>query len=242
MTWRVPKRLMWTQGWSCPSQTCLWCLHTLPLMDFAVNWKTLFHHRNKLSVGLNRQPPVEGLYQPRAIPLSRLMVHFLLFQNGLPALSSQHLSPSSTNRHWEQLHVLWMMVFAQLHQLMKKNFTSEVSLSYTFQSKHVLLVNDSSGSTLSLQKVPFWGEGDAEECVKYLKKILSTLWDWHSQMGDSKEVWDCTLYLCTGGYDQHRGFCTAVQKMVSYQPLDWWWRKCRKRHIKFHFNLAENED
>lgn len=154
MTWKVPKRLMWTQGWSCPSQTCLWFLHTLPLMDFAVRWKTLFHHRNKLSVGLNRQPLVEGLYQPCAILLSQLMVHCLLFQNGLPALSCQHLSPSNTNSPWGQLPVLWMIMSAQLHQLMKKNFTSEVSLTYTFQKKCVLLVNDSSGSTLSLQKVP----------------------------------------------------------------------------------------
>lgn len=164
MTWRVPKRLMWTQGRSCPSQTCLWFLHTLPLMDFAVSWKTLFHHRNKLSVGLNRQPAVEGLCQPCAILLSQLMVHCLLFQNGLTALSGQHLSPSNINSPWEQLPVLWMIVSAQLHQLMKKNFTSEVSLSYTFQRKHVLLVNESSGSTLSLQKVPCWGEGDAEVC------------------------------------------------------------------------------
>lgn len=164
MTWRVPKRLMWTQGWSCPSQTCLWFLHTLPLMDFAVIWKTLFHHRNKLSVGLNRQSPVEGLYQPCAKLLSLLMVHCLLFQNGLPALWCQLLSPSNTNSPWEQLPVLWMIAFAQLHQLMKKNFTSEVSIPYSFQRKHVLLVNDSHVSTLSLQKVPCWGEGAEEVC------------------------------------------------------------------------------
>ena len=169
-----------------------------------MTWKPLFPHRSKLLVRLNKQPPVEGLYQPCAIPLSQLTVHCLLSLNGLPAHSRQHLSPSSPNSPREQLLVLWVIVvvFAQLHQLTKKNFTSEVSLCYIFQGKHVLLVNDSSGPTLSSEKVPHWGEGDAAEHARYLKKAFGSLRDRCPQTVYTKAVWACTLYICAGGDDQ----------------------------------------
>lgn len=59
-----------------------------------------------------------------------------------------------------------MVVFAHLHQLTKKNFTSEVS--YTFQVKHVLLANDSN----ELAESSLLRRGDAAEHAKYLKKAL----------------------------------------------------------------------
>lgn len=168
-----------------------------------MTWKPLFPKRSKLLVRLNRQPPAEGLYQPCSIPLSQLTVRCLLSLSGLPAHSCQHLSPSITNSPREQLLVLWMIavVFAQLHQLMKKNSTSEVSLSYTFQGKRVLLVNDSSGPTLSLRKVPHRG-GNATEYTEYLKKAFGSLRDGRPQTMCSKAVWACTLYICAGGDDQ----------------------------------------
>lgn len=59
--------------------------------------------------------------------------------NGLPVHLGQHLSPGSTNSPREQPLVLWMTMaaFTQLHQPMKKNFTSEVPPS---QGKCVVLL------------------------------------------------------------------------------------------------------
>ena len=199
-----------------------------------MTWKPLFPHRNKLSVRLNRRPPVEGLYQPCAIPLSQLMVHCLLFLNGLPAHSCQRLSPSSPNSPREQLLVLCvvMVVFAQLHQLTKKNFTSEISLSYTFQGKCVLLVNDSSGPTLSLQKVPRWGE--------VMQDSMLNIWRKHSDPSEvgvpklrtvkQSELAPCTFVLEEMISTEACPWQCKVDGFYDW-PLDWWWRKYQKRQI-----------
>lgn len=165
---------MWTQGGSCPSQTSLWSLHTLPLTDFAMTWKPLFHHRSKPAVRVQRLLPVEGLYPPCAVPLILWMVLCHLSLNGLPAHSCQHPSPSSPNSLREQPLVPLMIVvaFSQLHQLMTKNFTSEISLSCTFWSKFLLVM---TGPSLSLQKFPRGREGDAEEYARCLKKAPGSL-------------------------------------------------------------------
>lgn len=165
---------MWTQGGSCPSQICLWSLHTLPLTDFAMTWKPLFRQGSKPAERVQRLLPAEGLYPPWAVPLIPWMVRCHLSLSGHPAHSWQRLSLSSPNSLQEQPLVPLMIVvaFSQFHQLMTKNFTSEVSLSHTFWDKFLFVM---TGPYLSLQDFSHGREGDAEKYARCLKKAPGSL-------------------------------------------------------------------
>lgn len=116
-------------------------------------------------------------------------------------------------------------------------------LSYTFQGKHILLVNDSSGPTLSLQKVPRWGE--------VMQQSMLSIWRKHSdrsEMGVPKlcavkqsELVPCTFLLEEMISTEARPWPCKVDGLYDW-PLDWWWRKYQKRQITIQFSLAENEE
>lgn len=211
-------------------------------MDFAVTWKPLFPHRSKPSVRLHKLLPVGGLYLSCAIPLSLGMVRCLLSLNGLPAHLGQHLSPGSPNSPREQPLVLWMTMaaFTQLHQPMKKNFTSEVPLS---QGKSVLLLMTTVGLV--------WAYRNFLTKKKVVKQSMLNIWRKLSDPSEMGVPKPCTVkqselvpktsvleeVICTGAclwQCKVDGFCDW--------PLDWRWRKFQKRSKIIQFSSAEKED